>query len=753
MKIFIPFILLFIGAMSSSFASPCITSITFTTQAEIDAFPVNYPGCTEIETYVNIGPSNDITNLDGLSQIRSIGQGLNIYSNNSLRYLDGLNNLEYVGPGSISVYENPILERISGFNGTLNSQTNIIVYDNPLLLQIDAFNNFPEAGLLSFSRNMELIEINGFTSLIKSADLQFDTNPHLEYYSGFRNLTESNGFYFNNTGIIDFNSFNSITKLGYLIVYFCDSLINFNGLNHLPKIGKDFDIAYNTNLSSLSGLSNLNQVGRNFNIGLCPLVSNFSGLESLTSVGGDFVIGSMDGVNSLIGLEALSTVGKYFVISYCPILTNLNPLANLNSTGGLQINYCHSLLSFSGLENLKSIDGNVYLDQNDLIVNFQGFQGLTEITGDFAVYYHPKLQTFNGLQSLTSLGGNIFILWNNELQSLLGLDNISSGTIDFIGIEFNPKLSYCSVSSVCNFLRQNGFADIEYNLLGCNSNQEVSDLCGGDVDGDGYTTGDGDCDDFNNQVHPGIIEICNGLDDNCNGSIDEGFDPDLDGIASCFDNCSSTYNPQQLDSDCDGVGDACDECPGGNDLIDNNHDGKPDCKYPPGYKNLLDAWKCGAPNLQKCYVSIKTPSGGYQTVCTNYAAATAHIKKGGFIGPYGNANCNGQGALMSAKSGELKYDEYIPDLEDLSTNLELTIHPNPVYDHFKIDLSQPISNARIHILDVMGNQVWSSQLVGESSTILLESKDLDNLKMGGLYIIKVDKDQLSYITKFILVKN
>jgi hypothetical protein len=69
-----------------------------------------------------------------------------------------------------------------------------------------------------------------------------------------------------------------------------------------------------------------------------------------------------------------------------------------------------------------------------------------------------------------------------------------------------------------------------------------------------------DCDDEHPLVHPGALEICDGLDDNCDGQIDEdtiGVDSDGDGIHNACDNCRTTPNTDQTDSDSDGRGDAC----------------------------------------------------------------------------------------------------------------------------------------------------------------------------------------------------
>lgn len=44
-----------------------------------------------------------------------------------------------------------------------------------------------------------------------------------------------------------------------------------------------------------------------------------------------------------------------------------------------------------------------------------------------------------------------------------------------------------------------------------------------DGDGDGYCIESGDCNDTNPGQNPGLSEVCNGKDDNCNGQVDEGI--------------------------------------------------------------------------------------------------------------------------------------------------------------------------------------------------------------------------------------
>ncbi len=43
----------------------------------------------------------------------------------------------------------------------------------------------------------------------------------------------------------------------------------------------------------------------------------------------------------------------------------------------------------------------------------------------------------------------------------------------------------------------------------------------GDLDGDGYTVEEGDCDDGDDRISPGAVDDCDGWDEDCDGIVDE----------------------------------------------------------------------------------------------------------------------------------------------------------------------------------------------------------------------------------------
>jgi hypothetical protein len=137
----------------------------------------------------------------------------------------------------------------------------------------------------------------------------------------------------------------------------------------------------------------------------------------------------------------------------------------------------------------------------------------------------------------------------------------------------------------CDILVDEGYQDSDADKL--------ADCVDDDDDNDG-TTDDLDCAPADPLVHPGLLEACDGKDNDCSGAADDGFvDSDQDGLADCVDpdadddgivnpadNCPAIPNPGQDDLDQDDVGDLCD--------VDADGDSIPDpgdnC---PGLKNTL----------------------------------------------------------------------------------------------------------------------------------------------------------------------
>ena len=103
--------------------------------------------------------------------------------------------------------------------------------------------------------------------------------------------------------------------------------------------------------------------------------------------------------------------------------------------------------------------------------------------------------------------------------------------------------------------------DFHYSLASCvpwsrdcdDTNPNVFDDCTScvDMDGDGYFVGcdayatvQFDCDDTRADVNPAAIEVCDGIDNNCNGLIDEGLvNPELVLSSGQTLDCSSGNSP------------------------------------------------------------------------------------------------------------------------------------------------------------------------------------------------------------------
>jgi hypothetical protein len=116
---------------------------------------------------------------------------------------------------------------------------------------------------------------------------------------------------------------------------------------------------------------------------------------------------------------------------------------------------------------------------------------------------------------------------------------------------------------VCDGRDNNCDGAIDEGFLDTDGNGQL-DCAEADADGDGVRPWQGDCDDENAAVHPGAPELCNGLDDDCDGysNYDALLEGDSDGDGhptcdDCDDNAPANFPGNEegcdgLDNDCDG---------------------------------------------------------------------------------------------------------------------------------------------------------------------------------------------------------
>ena len=90
-------------------------------------------------------------------------------------------------------------------------------------------------------------------------------------------------------------------------------------------------------------------------------------------------------------------------------------------------------------------------------------------------------------------------------------------------------------------------------VLGCFEEPKTDDTAPPDIpridnDGDGYSMDEGDCSDADATVYPGATEYCDGVDNNCNGAIDEGA---IDALTWYRDDDDDSYgDPESTQASC-----------------------------------------------------------------------------------------------------------------------------------------------------------------------------------------------------------
>ena len=348
-KILYCFIVLSLSINWESASQSCLPGENlFTTQASIDNFPINNPGCTEIEGQVFI-QGDDITNLDGFQGVKSIGNDL------------------VIGQVLGSYPLNPGLTSLKGLDSLTQVGGDLII---------------------DYNQNLETLE--GLENLT---------------------IVGEKLFVLNNDALVSLEALQSLSMVGDMIsIVFNSSLIDLQGLGdgNLHTVNADFFISGNLALQSLSGLDSIQLIQGTLLLLNNPLLSSVDGLEQLTTVNGNLSFTTNAELQSLQGLENLTTVEGTLSFRENNSLNSLNGLEGLTSVGWfLSIRDNQQLTSIDALQNLQSIDGELLISGNTSLATLEGLSNLSPNSIDkLTIHSCPNLSDCATATICNYLSGN-----------------------------------------------------------------------------------------------------------------------------------------------------------------------------------------------------------------------------------------------------------------------------------------------------------------------------------------------------------
>lgn len=450
---------------------------------------------TTVTGNLMISGTPNLTNLNGLQNLTSINGAL-VIINSGITNLNGISNLSTVT--GISINQSNALTSISGLSNVSGSLSgDVIIYQNNNLTNLDGLQNITQARSLNISENANLQSItslSGLTTLTHniSNTLQLIQNNNLTSLNGLQNLTT----FTNNCGIRLNNNLNltniealaNINNLAYLEILVNPNLSHCAIESVCSLLNSNFNNAFisgnSTSCSSKSEVQNIcntptcppgnvtfttqaevsnflaqypncTQINGNLTIEGWD-VTNLSSLGNLTSITGDMNLYLVNSSASLTGLQNITTVGGRVYIEFQR--PNVDYLSGLTSVGGLVVAGA-GITNLNGLSNITGhIPGNLEVISNPM-TNLNGLNNITSVGNDLLIAFMPDLTNLTGLNNITSVGKSLIIHFNNNLTSLDGLNNLTTiGDINLINSGFslrgNPLLTNIStLENVSNIVR------------------------------------------------------------------------------------------------------------------------------------------------------------------------------------------------------------------------------------------------------------------------------------------------------------
>jgi hypothetical protein len=289
---------------------------------------------------------------------------------------------------------------------------------------------------------------------------------------------------------------------------------------------------------------------------------------------------------------------------------------------------------------------------------------------------------------------------SDDLNSGCWTQQISCGGLTSITYKANP----------CNTTTTTYYADMDMDGFGDANNSTNS--CTGNPPA-GFVTDNTDCNDSEAAIFPGNPEVCDGLDNNCDGTVDEGF-------------TKTTY---YVDADGDTFGSMDDV-------------GEEFCTDPgAGYSSNNDDCDDTNASITTCIVyqycneeetKVVICHKG-KDICVSMNAIDAHLAHGDSLGSCSSKAGNGKGGIEES-------------VEETPTSYDVAFWPNPSNSNFNVKMITPNVTEKVSIeaFDMNGRLVHTNKINGN------QNYQFGNNLSTGIYIVKLT--QVNTVKMFKVVK-